>query len=49
MSLDKNYQEINGGFVPYPIDTQLPKQDDPEYPQIETESKEPKESEIIEG
>jgi hypothetical protein len=43
LEADKNYQKVNGGFVPYPVDTQLPKQ----YPQ-ETKS-ETKDSKIQES
>lgn len=31
---DKNYTKVNGGFVPYPVDTKLPEKY-PEYPQSE--------------
>lgn len=43
---DKNYQKVNGGFVPYPVDTQLP-ENYPEYPE-ETKS-ETKDSKIQES
>lgn len=41
---DKNYQKVNGGFVPYPVDTQLP-ENNIEYPKSPEETKDSKDQE----